>query len=78
MKRKLPLSVDKIIAHIEREYQLSTAFTENKRALYKKRKKLYMNRRYNQTRIRKRLQENETLNKEGKSKFSCVFLWSGN
>lgn len=43
MKRKLPLSVDKIIAHIEREYQLSTAFTENKRALYKKRKKLYMN-----------------------------------
>ena len=43
MDRKLPLPADKIITHIEREYQLSTAFTESKRSLYKKRKKLYMN-----------------------------------
>ena len=42
MKKGLPISADKIIEHIENEYQSSLFFTEAKRQLFKKRKKLYM------------------------------------
>nr|DAY11460.1 MAG TPA: hypothetical protein [Caudoviricetes sp.] len=42
MKKGLPISADKIIEHIENEYQSSLFFTETKRQLFKKRKKLYM------------------------------------
>jgi hypothetical protein len=43
MKKRLPISADKIIEHVEKEYQSSLFFTEAKRQLYKKRKMLYMN-----------------------------------
>lgn len=43
MKKKFPENPRKILEQIEREYQLSADFTEQKRQLYKRRKKLYMN-----------------------------------